>query len=219
MLRRLSGAFIVLLVLNGCGDPTADKPAAEVSGPAVLEQAPDGDVALEATATPPVSGVVHVFTDDSGIDFEGFKVSGSHVGGFGKFTGSVTIPEGDIEGAHIEIEIDTTSLYSDDPGLTTKLKSSDFFDVETYPIAAFRSVRILTTGDGYDVTGNFELHGVTKQITFPASIELRGDTLTAEAEFTINRFDWNIMYSGLADDLIRDDVLILFEIEAKPEPS
>ncbi len=221
MRHTWSSGFVVLmtfaLILGGCGNPTADKPAAEVSEPVQIDSPAamsQGDPAAEG-ATP---GVVYTFTEDSGIDFEGYKVTGPHVGGFGKFIGSVTIPDGDIEQARIRIDIDTTSIYSDNPDLTDTLLGTDFFEVETYPRASFISTNIEQFPDGsYSVTGNLDLHGVTKGVTFPATIDLDGGTLTAEAEFTINRFDWDITYKGMADDLIRKNVLIIFEIEAAAE--
>jgi hypothetical protein len=36
-----------------------------------------------------------------------------------------------------------------------------------------------------------------------------------EAEFAINRKDFGINYPGMADDLIKDDVLILLKLDAK----
>lgn len=203
---------VVCALLGGCGNPTADKPAAKVTEPP-LQKTSTPPAALGES--PPIEGTVYQFTENSGIDFEGFKVTASHVGGFGSIEGEITVPDGDLTAAHIRIDIDMTSIYSDDPGLTKKLKSADFFEVETYPRSTFRSSGVTATAEGYDVTGDLTMHGVTKRITFPAAIDLAGDTLTAEAEFTINRFDWNIRYKGLADDLIRDDVLMVFEIEAR----
>jgi len=59
------------------------------------------------------------------------------------------------------------------------------------------------------------MHGVTKSVTFPARIELKDDGVQAEAEFAINRKDWGIVYPGMANDLIRDEVLMKLDIEAK----
>lgn len=209
--------FVSALILGGCGNPTADKPAAEVSEAVeidVVDEAGQSDSGVEPVAP----GVVYTFTENSGIDFEGYKVTGPHVGGFGDFEGRVTIPDEDIEAAKIAVEFDMASTYSDNPDLTNRLLGRDFFEVQTYPKASFISTGIELFPDGnYSVTGNLELHGVTKSVTFPASIALVGGVLTAEAEFTINRFDWNIMFKGMADDLIRKDVLILFEIEAVAE--
>ena len=38
-----------------------------------------------------------------------------------------------------------------------------------------------------------------------------------EAEFGLNRKDFGILYTGKADDLIKDDVLIKLNIQAKPK--
>lgn len=201
----------IAVVLSGCGNPTADKPAAEV-GDAIEILTP-----VEGEALP--EGVVYALTDNSGIDFEGYKVTGPHVGGFGVFEGTVTVPDGDLSQARIVMIFDMKSIYSDNPDLTNRLLGEEFFEVETYPTSTFTSTAIDAYPDGqsFGVTGNLEMHGITKGLTFPATIKLDGTTLTAEAEFTIDRTDWDITYKGMADDLIRDDVLILFEIEAQAQ--
>ncbi len=127
--------------------------------------------------------------------------------------------DGDPTHSKVEFTIDTTSLYADSEKLTGHLKSADFFDVEAHPIASFESTSIAATDDGYSVTGNLSLHGVTKQVVFPAAISVADDVVTADAEFSIQRFDFNIEYKGMADDLIRDDVLIKLHLVAKPEPA
>ena len=195
------------VILLGCSGPGAEAPEAVVSAPVTTETvvAPPDDA-------PPVS--IFILTDETAIGFEGAKVFGTHVGGFGVFTGTVTVPESGIEDASIDLTIDLASTYSDDTELTRVLKGEKFFDVETFPVSTFQSTRIKKLDTGYEVTGNFDLHGVTKSITFPATIEISGDTLTAEAEFRINRFDFNITYPGFANDLIRDQVLVFFDLEA-----
>ena len=65
------------------------------------------------------------------------------------------------------------------------------------------------------MTGNLDLHGVTKQIEFPARIKVNAELVQVEAEFSINRKDFGINYPGMADDLIKNDVLILLELRAK----
>ena len=215
-----AGVFLLAAIamsIAGCGNPTAGKPAAEVSEALPTESSAAAGQ-LESGGDEAAHGVVYTCTANSGIDFEGYKVTGPHVGGFGKFEGTVTVLDGDIEQAQIRVEIDMASTYSDNPDLTDTLLGKDFFEVETYPRASFVSTSIESFPDGtYGVSGNLELHGITKGITFPASIDLEGGTLRAEAEFTIDRFDWDITYEGVADDLIRRDVLIVFEIEAAAE--
>ena len=66
-----------------------------------------------------------------------------------------------------------------------------------------------TSGGGtHNITGNFDLHGVKKSVTFPATIQIAADKVTVNAEFSINRKDWGIIYAGKTDDLISDGVVI-----------
>src|SRR5258707_1390331 len=65
------------------------------------------------------------------IEFTGTKPGGKHVGGFKDLTG--TASGADATSLKLEVDIDTTSLYSDNGKLTNHLKSADFFEVKTYP--------------------------------------------------------------------------------------
>ena len=114
------------------------------------------------------------------------------------------------------INIDTASVTTDDDSLTTHLKTADFFDVAKYPKATFVSTKIepnTANGATHTITGNFDLHGVKKSISFPAAIQLGPDSVSANAEFSINRKDFGIVYAGKADDLIRDGVVIKLTIK------
>ncbi len=216
MVRVAPVMLVMLTVLAGCKDPTEGKTAATVSD--AIQPAPAPVTAAPAEGEPAVPAAeskVYAFSGDgSTIGFEGSKVTGTHVGGFTAFDGTATVTGGDALTTQITLTIDMNSTQSDDPDLTTKLKSADFFNVEKFSTATFTSTSIAASpaGGSYDVTGNLTLHGVTKGITFPAEITIDGDTLKAGAEFSIDRNDWGIVYSGAADDLIRPNVLLYFEV-------
>lgn len=202
-------------------DPTEGKQAATVNE-AVEEETETPTPEREAeTGTPapaePV-GTKYVFdTSVSSITFTGSKVTGTHTGGWSEYEGYVIVPGGDFTKAKVNVTIDMTSTFSDDADLTEKLKGPDFFDIEQFPESTFKSTSIVETTDGYNVSGNLTLHGVTKNLTFPVYVDLSDDQLIAESEFSFNRKDFDIVYDGLADDAIRDKVLMLFYIEAKTE--
>jgi polyisoprenoid-binding protein YceI len=97
------------------------------------------------------------------------------------------------------------------------LKTADFFDVAKYPEANFVSTTIKPGGENgatHTVTGNLTLHGVTKAITFPATINVTPDVATVDSSFSINRKDFGINYAGAADNLIRDDVVLTLHVRA-----
>lgn len=208
MMKSIHGvAFAALLLaplgLVGCADPAEQTPDAQVA-----ESTPS------AEAPAPATGTAYNFLPTTKIEFEGSKVTGSHTGGFKTFTGSVTVPGDDLTQATISATIDMKSTFSDSDGLTKHLLSPDFFEADTYPESKFVSTAIVKNGDKYDVTGDFTLHGVTKSITFPATLSLADGKVTAHAEFDINRKDFGIVYPGKPDDLIRDNVVIRLHIEA-----
>lgn len=194
--------LIVIFGVAGCAaDPAADKPDAEVS---------DARPASE----PAAGGMVLAFSEDSSVGWVGSKVTGSHEGGFRVFEGEIRLVDDDPTASSVNVTIDTTSLWSDDERLTGHLKSPDFFEVEAYPTATFASTSIEAAESGYTVTGNLDLHGVEKSISFPAEIEVADGTVSVQASFAIKRFDFGIEYPGRKDDLIRDEVAITLDLRS-----
>ena len=71
-------------------------------------------------------------------------------------------------------------------------------------------------GGTHVITGNLDLHGVSKSISFPATVRLSAAGVEVDSEFAINRKDFSIVYAGMPDDLIKDDVLMKITLRAKP---
>lgn len=188
-------AFLVI----GCKDPGADVTAAKV-------EAPTGEEPAAAPADAKTTSLA-INPSNSKVEFVGAKVTASHPGGFTDFSGEVDLGD-PIEQSRINLTIQTASLYADKEKLTKHLKSPDFFDVEKFPTATFQSTEIRKEADGHTITGDLTLHGVTKRISFPATIESSDSQVSANAEFSINRKDFEINYPGMQDDLIRDLVVI-----------
>jgi polyisoprenoid-binding protein YceI len=207
-IHRVTCLFLLVSAAAACNNPAKDKPKAEVTE---AVQAP--------SAAPPVGAVVYKFgPPDSKIEWVGAKVTGKHDGAFGSFSGTITVPEGKPENGNVTAEIDIASISSDNEKLTGHLKSGDFFEVEKFPKGRFTSTSIKAGGDQgrtHTVTGNLELRGVTKSVTFPATINVANDAVKVDAEFAINRKDWGIVYAGKPDDLIRDDVVVKLSLNGK----
>jgi polyisoprenoid-binding protein YceI len=110
------------------------------------------------------------------------------------------------------------SVSTDTDQLTNHLKTPDFFDVTKFPQATFVSTEIKAGGDkgaSHTVSGNFQLHGVTKTLTFPATISATPDAVTVDSTFSINRKDFGINYAGPANNLIRDEVVMTLHIKGE----
>lgn len=190
------------LALAGCGD-VGDAPVAETTA---VETATDGPITFTGTALP-------ISATDSTVQWTGAKLTGNHLGGFRTVTGDVYVDGDQVTGA--DVEIDMTTIYSDDDQLTGHLSSADFFEVETYPVARFQSssIRPVTAADSllpeaatHVVTGRLTMRDQTNEISFPAAIQRTADGTTVEASFLIDRTKWGITYPGMQDDLINDQV-------------
>jgi polyisoprenoid-binding protein YceI len=138
------------------------------------------------------------------ITFVGTKPGGKHVGGFKTVSGTAAVSDKDLTSLKINLDIDTSSLYTDNPMLTNHLKSPDFFGVKSNPKAKFVSTKVASTGSGYDITGDLTLLGQTKSITFPAAVALSSNGLALETAFTIDRTQWGMTFGkGKVDDNVK----------------
>lgn len=196
--------ILTALLLCSCANPADDKSKAVTS-----EAAP--------VSPPAVKGQDYFITPGtSKIEFIGSKVTGEHHGSFEKFSGSIGF-NGQPEKSRVDISIDMNSVTTDTSKVTAHLQTPDFFDVAKFPQAKFVSTEIKAGGEkgaSHTVTGNLTLHGVTKSITFPATIGVAADAITVESTFSINRKDFGINFAGAADNLIRDEVVLSLHVRA-----
>ena len=193
--------------MAACANPADNKPHATVS-----EASQTPDAAKTAGAE-----TLAITPENSKVEFVGSKVTGSHNGSFKQFSGTIELAKEGVEKSRVTIDIDTTSIVTDTDRLTAHLKTPDFFDVAKYPKANFTSTKIepaTAAGATHTVTGNLDLHGVKKTVSFPATIQVAADAVTVNAEFAINRKDFSINYAGKADDLVRDEVVMKLTVKA-----
>ena len=211
--------------MTACKSEVDNKPAATVTDPKPADAKPADDKpaadpgAAKAPEAPAAAAKdLEVDAAASSIEWVGAKVTGDHKGGFKAFTGKASLNDkGELD--KISFEVDTKSVFSDNEKLTGHLMSADFFDVEKFPTATFASTAIAAkpgdNGATHEITGDMELHGVKKTVAFPAKVSVEGGKVSAEADFKINRFDFDIKYAGKADDLIKEEVGLTIKLATK----
>ena len=144
-----------------------------------------------ADAVPVQAGTANLSPQNTKIQFICAHVGARpdpRKGSFAKFTGKAQVEGSSLKS--LSVEIDTASIGTEFEKLTNHLKSPDFFEVRKYPTAKFESTKI----DASTVTGKLTLHGVTKDITFPATIEVTDSGLKLNAEFTLDRSEFGMTY-------------------------
>ena len=174
-----------------------------------------------AEATSAEGTTLTVNTAASNVEWHGNKVSGKHNGDVKIKEGSLTVKEGKLTGGKIVIDLNTITDKDLEGEYKAKLeghlKSEDFFDVANHPEA---TLEITDVKDGAEagtivVSANLTIRGITKNITFNANVTESTDTsFKANADFNIEREDWNVSYAGKPDDLISKQINFKITLEA-----
>lgn len=201
------------------------------------DSAPQGDTATvtdEKTATDSVGVAMNVDTTASTIGFTGWGVGKNHPGKFKLNTGTLTVKEGHVMSGSFTVNMNSLSM--DEPGemfqdkLRGHLLSADFFDAAANPEAKFEitgseaytpttSDSSVVAGANTKISGNLTLKGITKNVSFPAKVDVTETGVTAVANFDIDRTQWKMHYNddkeSAKDKFIAHEVNIRLNISAK----
>jgi len=208
---------VVGSLTSGCSSEIDGKPKAQVEDVKKTEAKADAKPDAKVEAPPAAAKTFKLDKASSSFGFVGAKITGDHKGSFPEVEGEVTIAGDKPTG--LKVTVQTGSVTSDAEQLTGHLKSADFFDVEKFPTASFTGSEFVAkageNGVTHEIAGELELHGVKKAIRFPAKVTLDAAGAKGQAEFTINRKDFGIVYPGKPDDLIKDEVLLKLDLTFK----
>jgi polyisoprenoid-binding protein YceI len=145
-------------------------------------------------------------------------------GSFSGLSGTLKLDETDYTHSTVEASIPVASLTTGDAQRDGHLKSADFFDAEKFPAITFTSSNIDSTGGaGYAVTGDLNLHGVTKAVTFavedvsePSKDPWGNHRIGLSATTKINRKDFGLIWNSALETggvLVGEEVSISLEIQ------
>ncbi|CRK50648.1 conserved hypothetical protein [Rhodococcus sp. RD6.2] len=177
-----------------------------------------------ATATLPTltAGTWAIDTTHSTVGFSVRHLMVSKVRGtFNDFSGAITVAEDGTPSVSAEIQV--ASIDTKNEQRDGHIKSADFFDAEQFPTATFVSTDVRSKGDDYVLTGDFTLHGVTKQVELTLEYNGvnpgmgNGPVAGFEASTVLNRKDFGISIEMPLEGggaVVGDKITITLEIEA-----
>jgi hypothetical protein len=173
------------------------------------------DESLIINKTEPLGRKYYIDSLKSIIYWVGSNAEARHYGIIHIKDGFLMIKDSMIVGGNISIRMSAIDIFDlkDNPAefrkLSETLMSKDFFDVEKYPFARFEidSVRELETRREFKmktrndmatfipthmIYGNFTMKGNTRQLSFPAKIDMRYYRFQGSSEFSLTRFELGI---------------------------
>jgi polyisoprenoid-binding protein YceI len=139
-------------------------------------------------------------------------------GRFNDFSGKITIDSADPTKSNFAVTIPIDSIDTNNVKRDEHLRAPDYFNSKQFPTMMFQSTKVKATDEGFDVTGDLTLHGVTK----PVSIKLKGGHKVVEfpkgtkrigvvSTFSIKRSDYGVSTEPSA---LGDEIPISIGIEA-----
>jgi polyisoprenoid-binding protein YceI len=144
-------------------------------------------------------------------------------GRFAKWSGAIQLDEADLTRSSVEVKVDAASIDTQVADRDTHLKSPDFLDVAKYPELTYRSRKIEKAGDGYRVTGDLTLHGVTREVVLDAEFAGTGkdpwgnQRAGFSAKAALDRRDFGLVWNAALETggvLVGEKVEITIELEA-----
>jgi polyisoprenoid-binding protein YceI len=202
------------------------------------DKPPKGDEAVISDQVMPKDGVGEAFlvdTANSFVRFTGHGVGKNHPGIFKLSYGRVLATDNKVTGGTFVMDITSLDMEQEGEMIDNKLQphllSGDFFDAQNFGTSKFEITNVqpyeakagekpLLEGANVTVSGNLQVKDVTKNISFPARIDLDGDRLEAKANFDIDRRQWQINYGNdktLGDNFISETVNIELNLRAIKE--
>lgn len=141
--------------------------------------------------------------------------------GYSKITGKA-FAEGKIifdaknpNDSKMDININMANMTTGIKALDEHLQSKDFFELNQYPTATFKSVKVLMTGKNTaTVTGTLTIHGVSKPLVLQAKLNKQGEhplshkqAIGFSAKGTLNRSDFGLKaYAPAVSDKVDLDI-------------
>lgn len=130
-------------------------------------------------------------------------------------TGMIDPAEGTVD-FYLDLNTLKTGIGKRDRDMLNTLKADE------YPFAEFTGTLNspidpeLTSRQDAEVTGNFTIHGVTREVTIQGTLQKKNEGLFLEAEWILNLNDYNIEPPGILFYRVNEEQEIRIEATLQP---
>ena len=137
-------------------------------------------------------------------------------GRFNEVDGKFSLDRENPAKSKFELTIKADSVDTANKARDEHLRQPDYFDTKQFPTIEFKSTSTKAVEGGYEVTGDFTMHGKTKKITFVLKggkeIEFKGmKRVGFSTELSLKRSDFGFDKNAIGP--IGDEALIYIDCE------
>lgn len=153
----------------------------------------------------------------SSISFKARHLDISWIHGrFNEAEGKFLIDKQDPAKSRFQLSIKVDSVDTANKARDEHLRQPDYFDAKQFPTIEFRSTSVKQNKSGYEVTGDFTLHGKTKKVTLTLEggkeAEFMGTKrIGFSTQLSIKRSDFGFDKTQIG--LIGDEALVYIDFE------
>lgn len=162
-----------------------------------------------------------ILKDESSISFHGEHAGQEFQGSFNNYTSEIDFDFKDLNNSYANVIFNLQYIEMNKATYEGTLPNKDWFHIAEYPVATFKSKSFsLNDQNGlFDVVGDLTIRDVTKEIAFSAKIvERRDGVTTVDAEFPINRLDYNLgQKSDPTADWVSEEIKIKLDLIARKQ--
>jgi polyisoprenoid-binding protein YceI len=133
--------------------------------------------------------------------------------GFSKLQGRLEIVPDDPVQSRLTVDVDTGSASATPEVVADIAMGPAFMNAGAFPRAVFVSRQLEAQGDGYEMTGELTLHGVTQGLRMPVSVSITECAIEAEVAFSFDRHAFEIQTEGSLESLVSDTVAVRFVLD------
>lgn len=152
------------------------------------------------------------------LGFSGVAEGTPFRGDFGQFHVRLCLDGDDLSTGQIEVTVKTGSTDVGNRDGNQALKDGEFFAVDRFPEATWKSGAIGADGDEYLAEGELSIKEVSASQPVGLSLDTESEPWTLSGGAEIMRLDWEVGVGEFEDtDFIRNRVDLRFELELKPD--
>lgn len=141
----------------------------------------------------------------------GFNTSGT----FNGLAGVITYAPDNVAGCNFDVHIEANTVNTGVDLRDEHLRGTAYFDVKNYPQIRFVSVKV--TGSNKSGTlfvfGKLTMKGITKELSFPFTVQPYKDGYMFNGEFKLNRREFKVG----GGSTLSDNLTVILKVYAKKD--
>ncbi|MBC8985976.1 YceI family protein [Pedobacter sp. N36a] len=159
----------------------------------------------------------------SSITWIGKKLTGGHNGTINLQSGALSFNGKKLTAGNFVLDMNSIKDADNSANLEKHLKDADFFGADKYPTSTFVIKNVTGNGQSVTVNGDLTIKGITKPISFPATLAWNADgSVTATAEkIIVDRTKYDIKFRSktifpeIGNKMINDEFELSVKLVAK----